>query len=204
MPSVRRARRADLPAIVELHLISLPGFFLTSPGPAFLRCFYSLMLRDHRGLLFVSEQEGALAGFVAGFADPAYLYPKLPAGRFRLLAAAAGCLLRHPMQFPGLVRDVHRLGRLARRPDRDSGPVCEFITIAVQPQFRRQGHGKTLARALAEAARSHPMMQVRVKVESGDKGMCLFYRKLGFEPCCAERASGSQCMDEYVLTPQGP
>jgi ribosomal protein S18 acetylase RimI-like enzyme len=183
-----------------MHCISLPHFFLTDPGPAFLRCFYSFLLRDHRGLLFVSEQENSLGGFLAGFTDPARLYPKLPIGGFRLLAAAAVSLARHPLQFPGLLGDICRVRQLRHQPDADRGAVCELITIAVQPQFRRQGHGKALARALVEAAESQPSMQVRVKVDSVDKGMGFFYRKLGFELFRTFEASDSRLVDEYALT----
>jgi ribosomal protein S18 acetylase RimI-like enzyme len=199
--SVRRAKPADLPAIVQLHLISLPHFFLTRPGPAFLRCFYSFVLRDRRGLLFVSEQEESLVGFAAGFTDPSRLYPKPPVGRFRFLAAATACLIRYPVEFPGLFNDFRQASRLKQQSDADSRPVCELITIAVQPQFRHQGHGKSLACTLIEAARgtgSH----VRVRIESSDAGMMFFYRRLGFEPFRAFRASDSRCMDEYVLPSQ--
>ncbi len=199
VPSVRRARRADLPAIVRLHCISLPHFFLTDPGPAFLRCFYSLVLRDPRGVLLVSEQDRSLAGFVAGFVDPASLYPVLPIGRFRFLATVATCLVRHPIQFPTLLTDLHRAGRLDQQPGGAMGAVCELVAIVVQPQFRRQGHGKALARALVEAAKSNPTAQVRVSIAANDAGMGFFYRKLGFEPFRTFRASDSRCMDEYVL-----
>jgi hypothetical protein len=69
-PIVRRATRADVPAIVQLQTISLPHFDLADPGPAFLRSFYSLVSYDHQGLLFVSECDHELAGFVVGLSDP--------------------------------------------------------------------------------------------------------------------------------------
>ena len=69
-PCVRRATRADVPEIVQLQTICLPHFYLADPGPAFLRSFYSFVLHDPRGLLFVSEHDHKLAGFVAGFFDP--------------------------------------------------------------------------------------------------------------------------------------
>ena len=77
VPAVRRAMRADVRAIVALQAVCLPHFYLVDPGRAFLRSFYSHLLRDRRGLLFVAEHDRQLAGFVAGFFDPASLYREI-------------------------------------------------------------------------------------------------------------------------------
>jgi ribosomal protein S18 acetylase RimI-like enzyme len=196
---VRRAGRADLPAIVQLHLISGPHFFLPAAGPAFLRCFYSQALRDPHGWLFVSDQNRSLAGFVVGFADLARPYLKLPIGRFPFLGAAAACLARHPIQFPGLLRDIRRASWLRSQSDGNAVAVSRLMAIAVQPWFRHQGHGKALVRALIAAARASGT-QVRVSIDPNDAGMIFFYRRLGFEPLRAVRAGNVHPFDEYVFT----
>ena len=96
-PCVRRATRADVPEIVQLQTTCLPHFYLADPGPAFLRSFYSFVLHDPRGLLFVSEHDHKLAGFVAGFSDPAHLYERIASQRLRIFATASACLVRHPI-----------------------------------------------------------------------------------------------------------
>ncbi len=75
--------------------------------------------------------------------------------------------------------------------------------MAVQPRLRRQGHGKALIRALAEAARCNKMNQLRVDIGSNDDGMASFYRKLGFTPLRTFKASDGRWTDEYVLAIQG-
>ena len=200
MPSVRPARRADVPAIVQLQTISLPHFPLPDPGPAFLRAFYAFVLRDHRGLLFVSESNQALAGFVAGFSDPAGLYQNVSSERLRLFAATSACLARHPIQLPRFFQDLRRSSRLTCELATSGKAACELITIAVQPRLRRRGHGRALTRAFLEAARRNKAAQVCVHIGSNDRGMALFYQRLGFIPFRTFRASDTQWMDEYVLT----
>ena len=201
-PSVRCARRADLPAIVRLQMISQPHFFWTEPGPAFLRAFYAIVLRNCRGLLLVSEQDGSLGGFVVGVSDSPRLHEKLAVRRPLFFAAAAAYLLRHPVQLPGFFKDIRRATRLGLQPDDAGEGVCELVTIAVQPRFRRQGHGKTLVLALVEAARSNQVSQIRVNVDKNDEGMMFFYRKFGFEPRQAFKASDGRWVYELSLAIQ--
>jgi ribosomal protein S18 acetylase RimI-like enzyme len=202
-PYIRRATRADVSAIVQLHTICLPHFDLVDPGPAFLRSFYSFVLHDPRGLLLVSEHDHKLAGFVAGFSDPAHLYDAIAFQKLRIFAAASACLVRHPIQLPKLLGDLHRARRLKYESAGCSETACELVTIAVQPRLRRQGHGKALILALAEAANRNRMTQVCVHIRPNDDGMGAFYRRLGFTPLRTFKMFDTTWTDEYILAIQG-
>ena len=199
-PCIRRATPVDVPAIVQLQTICQPHFHLTDPGAAFLRSFYSFVLHDHRGTLFVSEQDHKLAGFVAGFSDPSQLYERVASQKLRIFATAFGCLARHPIQLPKFLGDVYRASHLKYAPGCCSETACELVAVAVQPRLRLEGHGKALILALAEVAKRSKMDQLRVHIDSNDAGMASFYRKLGFHPFRAVRASDTQWLHEYVLT----
>ncbi len=192
-----------MPAIVQLQTVCLPHFHLADPGSAFLRSFYCFVLRDPRGLLLLSEDDHKLAGFVAGFLNPAHLYERIASQKFRILTAASTCLVIHPSQLPKLLGDLHKARRLTYEPGSCSETACELVTIAVQPRLRGQGHGKALIRALAEAATRNAIDQLRVHISSSDNGMALFYRRLGFQPVRNFAASDKRWLDEYVLAIQG-
>ena len=196
--AIRRAAKADLSAIVQEHVNSLPQFFLANPGPAFLRCLYSIVIHDPRGILLVSEQNGELAGFIAGFRDPIGLRAELSFDKPRLLTEAAACLLTRPFQFPRLLVDLCRVRQLKDQFDANQLCACELLAIAIQPRFRREGRGKSLARALLEAT-GGDLMQVKVKVSSTDTWMKSFYLKLGFEPHRTLAMPDSSCVDELVF-----
>ncbi|MEN6458529.1 MAG: GNAT family N-acetyltransferase [Thermoguttaceae bacterium] len=197
---IRRAVRADIAAIVKLHAVSLPQFDLADPGPAFLRRFYSFVLRDPEGFLFVSEQSHAVAGFVAGLAHPVQLYQRVASGRFHIFACASACLISHPVQLPKFLADLRRARGFKGQSSDGCETACELITVAVQPRMRMQGHGKALVLALAEAAKCHKMAQVCVHVGSDDGGMAMFYRSLGFKPLRTFKTFDARWLDEYVLT----
>jgi hypothetical protein len=69
--SIKRMASADVSAVVQVHLDSFPGFFLTFLGPTFLRELYVATLADSSGISFVAEDGNGICGFVAGTAQPA-------------------------------------------------------------------------------------------------------------------------------------
>jgi ribosomal protein S18 acetylase RimI-like enzyme len=196
---VRRGDRSDLPAIVQLHTISQLPCLGILPGPAFLRDFYSFVLRDAHGLLLVSQQNGDLAGFLVGSSDRRFPDDVVATRRLPFLATAARCILRHPLQLSRFLHDVHATCRFKRPRDQSESQAWEMIAIAVQPQLRGHGHGKSLVLAFVEAARSNDRTHVRVCIDSNDIGMSCFYRRLGFEPSRTFKAEDAQWNDEYVL-----
>ena len=202
--AVRQATQADLPAIVELQTICLPHFYLGNPSPEFLRTFYSCLLRDRRGLLLVSDHEGQLAGFAAGFFDPARLCQVVAPPRLRAVVAASGCLVRHPVQLRRFLNDLRGARRFYYPPDEPSETACELVTIAIQPRLRRRGYAAALIQTLVDTATDSGAAQVRVHIGSHDTGMAAFYRKLGFASFRMFTAPNGLSLDGYVLAiPRG-
>jgi ribosomal protein S18 acetylase RimI-like enzyme len=198
-PCIRRATRADVPEIVQLQTICLPHFHLVGPGLAFLKSFYSYLVRDPRGLLFVSEHDCRVAGFVAGFCDPSHLHQTIVSQKARVLAATAACMMRHPTQLPKFLADLRTSHQFKYEAACCNGSACELFTIAVQPRLRRQGHGRAMMQAFVEAAKRDKMNQLRVHFASDDNGAALFYRRLGFQPHRIFWAPDKRWLDEYIL-----
>lgn len=63
---VKEANPEKLNAIVDMHIATFSGFFLTFMGPGFLKCLYHAFLtHDSSELLIAENEEGKLLGFVA-------------------------------------------------------------------------------------------------------------------------------------------
>ena len=203
LPHVRRAARCDVPAIIQLQRISLPYFDLTDPSPAFLWSFYSFVLRDPNGLLFIPRNTTTRwRGSWQGFSAPAHLFQRVASERLRIFGRASVCLATHPIQLPQFIGDLRRARRFRCEPDWCRDTICELVTIAIQPRLRVQGHGRALILALAEAAKCKNLSQVRVHVSSNDSGMAAFYRRLGFTPLRTFKTSNDLWTDQYVLALQ--
>ncbi len=56
----------------------------------------------------------------------------------------------------------------------------EILNLAVKPQYRRQGVGRALMKALLEAFAREAVDQVFLEVRQSNEGAIAFYRGLGF------------------------
>ena len=196
---IRRATRADVSAIVQLQMACLPHFYLADPGSVFLRNFYSFVLRDSHGLLFVSECNRKLAGFAAGFFASPHFHEKIALPRLHILTTASICLVSNPIRLPKFFIDLHRTRHLQYLPGNCDETSCELVTLAIEPRLRMQGHGKSLISALVDAASQNKMTQLNVHLRSSDNGMGEFYRRLGFTLLRTFKMFEPSWTDEYVL-----
>jgi len=75
---IRKLNRNDIETIASVHLVSFPGFFLSSLGTRFLSLFYSGICTAPEGIAFVYLNDANIpVGFVAGTANPGGFYSRL-------------------------------------------------------------------------------------------------------------------------------
>jgi hypothetical protein len=65
-PLIRRMASVDVSSVVQVHLASFPGFFLTFLGRRFLALLYEQMQHDNEGVVLVARSADRIKGFVAG------------------------------------------------------------------------------------------------------------------------------------------
>ncbi|HLW79246.1 MAG TPA: hypothetical protein VKU44_06565, partial [Terriglobia bacterium] len=94
---VRPMALADVDAVVEIHMAGMPGYFLTSLGPRFLRLYYREVVRSRLGISLVLARDNRVLGFATGEFGPGKFYRRLLARR-------------------GLAFGFYALTALARRP----------------------------------------------------------------------------------------
>ncbi len=145
--SIRVAVKADVDALVELHLSSFTpdnhlGMLL---GADFVRASYYWHLADKRGYVIVAELNGRLAGLL-GMCDGPFTIPMLWACRWTFLRA----LLRHPR----LLTD-RRLWRRLKREKVSVKWVSEFCSW---PNVSQMTIG-----AVAATARGHNVFPLMIK-----------------------------------------
>jgi len=116
---IRRVNYQDITEIVQIHLHSFPGFFLTFLGPGFLRLLYRNIAGDPEGILLVAEADNTLAGFVAGVTRQSGFYRRLiQRQKWAFAWAAGGAVARRPSILP-------RLWRALRRPTEAAESAAE-------------------------------------------------------------------------------
>jgi ribosomal protein S18 acetylase RimI-like enzyme len=131
--------------------------------------------------LWVAEQEGRVAGYLAGCLDEARFSRRLPAVSLRVLgrALARGSLLRSylwrllaanlPLWFAG-----------AGAPDPRPAGKCAHLHINLRPSLRGLGAGPALMEAFLAAARAGRVQSVRAAVREDNAGARRFFERMGF------------------------
>ncbi|RPJ39656.1 MAG: GNAT family N-acetyltransferase [Planctomycetaceae bacterium] len=180
MPVIyRHATPEDIDAIVRLHTVAFPGFFLTSLGGSFLRLLYRAFVDIDGGICIVAQDGDCMQGVVVGAADPASFFTALRRRRGVLFAlAATPGLLRNPLL---VVRKcAWALFYRGEQPAALSGAGL-LSSVAVSPEMSSKGIGQKLVDTFCEELRRHNAEYVYlITDETDNERVNRFYRKCGF------------------------
>ena len=88
----------------------------------------------------------------------------------------------------------HYVGVLAIPPDE-----WEITNVAVDPDFRRQGMGEALMRALADKAAQAGVARISLEVRVSNGAAIGLYRKLGFVDCGVRKNFYSAPREDGVI-----
>jgi ribosomal protein S18 acetylase RimI-like enzyme len=182
-------RPAHIPAVVQTHLLSFPGFFLSFLGPRFLSLYYAGICAAPEGIGLVSLNTlGLPAGFVAGSSNPRGFYSiLLKRDWLKFAFASVGAIIRKPS---AMVRIARGLFHSEGNPVGDD--VAGLFSIGVLPELQGTGAGKLLVQAFLHEAAMRRCKRVFLTTDrDANDAVNAFYQKLGF------------CIERQYETPEG-
>lgn len=195
VPTVRMAGNTDVAQIVETHLQSFSGFFLTFLGRDFLQLLYAQFAQE--GVVFVADLDGRVAGFVAGVTQQSGFYRRLvERQKWAFAHAALSAALRRPSIIPRLLRALKR----PAAAQQFAAEAC-LTSIAVRPEAAGQGLGQQLVRAFCAelAARDVPAVCLTTDRDKNER-VNRFYQQLGFQLSSTFVTPEGRAMNEYVIS----
>jgi ribosomal protein S18 acetylase RimI-like enzyme len=178
-----------VPAVVQTHLASFPGFFLSFLGPRFLSVFYAGICAAPEGICFVYlNSAGIPAGFVAGSSQPRAFYSRLLKREWlRFSLASVGAILRKPSTIRRVARGLFHPGSNPL-----AGDVAGLFSIGVLPELQGSGAGKLLLHSFLQEARKRGCKKVFLTTDrDNNAAVNAFYQKQGFT------------VGRYFETPEG-
>lgn len=185
---IYQASVKDVQQIVEVHLKSFPGFFLTYLGYGFLSVFYSASINDKTSIAYVAEDNNKIIGFVLGTKEPKGYYSRLLKqnwGRFGL--ASIWPLIKRPSIAPRLLR-AYKMPSI----NKDYSDNVKLMSLAVTPDAQGRGIGKELVKAFIKGSLKHGASLIYLTTDKEDNEYVnRFYLSQGF-----------LCDNSYV-TPEG-
>ena len=184
----------DVDAVVAVHRAAFAGFFLTGLGSAFLRALYTSILEDPNGLVFISEADGRMNGFVAGATVSQAFYRRILLRRWwRFAAASVLPVLRSPAV---AFRLLGELRRVRRQPIPHRGML---LSLVVAPSGQSQGVGRQLTDAFLQEAFRQGLASVELTTDAVDnERVNRFYLKYGFRRNHTFTTRQGRLMNEYV------
>ena len=187
----------DLEQIIQIHLESFTGFFLTFLGHDFLALLYTGILNDPDGLVLVAASDGQLEGFVAGVTHQSGFYGRLIKKRkWAFALATLGALFKRPAI-------VSRLARALKRPAEASQSAAEacLMSIAVRPEAEDRGIGKQLIEAFCQEMTERGVSAVCLTSDrDNNERVNRFYQKCGFSLSRTFVTPEGRAMNEYLLS----
>lgn len=183
--------------IVEIHLATFKGFFLTFMGRGFLRLMYrSYLEHDESGILVAFEEEKPV-GFLAYSGDMSGLYKYMIKKRLILFAwYSLGAFIRKPTVFMRLVRAFLKPSESVREDK-----YIELASIGVSPEVKAHGFGSSLIEALKNDVDFSKFKYITLETDAVDNEIAnKFYVKNGFKLERQFITAEGRRMNEYRYT----
>jgi ribosomal protein S18 acetylase RimI-like enzyme len=197
---VRVFFKKDAKAVARLHQDGITTGFLTQLGISFLSKLYIAIAHDKQSIVYVMVDESSeeVRGFIAATCNTSIMYK-----RILLKHAVVFSALLIPIIFkPGFIRKAIETLWYAKRPTQGEkvGEMitsAELLAIAVSPEIRGKGVGRSLVSSLEDYFRDRELKHYKVVTASKDNGSNAFYQKIGFY-LMRQFTHHGNCMNEYV------
>jgi ribosomal protein S18 acetylase RimI-like enzyme len=195
--NVRPASRDEIPQVVEIHLQSFPGFFLTFLGRDFLRLLYQSIYEDPKGILLAAVSDVGVEGFAAGVTNQVNFYQSLIARRkWRFAFSALRALIKRPGILFRLVRALHQPAEV----NKASVEAC-LMSIAVRPESMGNGVGKRLVTGFCRDAFKRGVSELCLTTDRDNNDATnKFYLNLNFRISRSFITREGRAMNEYVIS----
>lgn len=196
--TIRRVENSEknlINEVVEIHLKTFPGFFLTFMGKGFLRELYmSYCKHELSGLLVALDEEGHPIGFLAYSENVSALYKFMLKKKLAVFAwYSLGAFIRKPKIFMRLVRAF-----LKPKESKRTEEYIELASIGVMPESKGQGVGSSLVDKLKEIAKNTSCKYIALETDAeNNDGANRFYVKNGFVLNSTFETHEKRKMNEY-------
>jgi ribosomal protein S18 acetylase RimI-like enzyme len=197
--TVRPMAEADVPVVVEIHLRTFPGFFLSFLGPRFLTLLYRSIRTAPDGVALVAAR-GPVVGFAAGVTSQRAFFRRLVREQWwRFALAAAGAALRRPSTVPRLLRALRRPAESA-----EAAADAALLSIGVLPELEGSGIGSRLIESfVAEIGRrGAEALSLTTDRDDNDR-VNRFYERHGFHVQRSYVTPEGRAILEYVRPTAG-
>jgi len=175
---IRKLKRKDIPAVVNIHKEAIGYSLNASLGIKHLSYIYACVLNSELADINVAEINGIILGVVSATINPEKLSAEIKnTFSFKQKISIAFNLIINPY----LIYNLWESSRLSSPFIFRSVAINACLTaIAVSPQQRGKGIGKELIKSVEEYFKSKNIYVYRLDTYKTNEKARRFYKKLGF------------------------
>lgn len=180
--------------IVEIHMHTFTGFFLTFLGRGFLKTLYKGFMDHSQSGVIVATENDKLIGFCAYSEDLSGFYKFLIKRKLPQFAwYAAGAFFRKPKVLFRLLRAFTYSGESKREE-----AYMELSSIGVSPEAKNKGVGSALIKKLCDITDAAKFEYIKLETDrDNNEGANHFYQKNGFVLDHSYETPEGRGMNEY-------
>lgn len=180
--------------IVEVHMNTFTGFFLTFLGKGFLRTLYKGFMEHSESGVIVALDNDKLIGFCAYSDDLSGFYKYLIKRKLPQFAwYALGAFFRKPKVLFRLIRAFSYSGESKREES-----YVELSSIGISPDVKNRGVGSKIIKELCEITDATKFEYIKLETDRNDnEGVNHFYQKNGFVLDHSYETPEGREMNEY-------
>jgi len=191
---VSKSEKSVINDIVNIHLATFNGFFLTFMGRGFLRQMYLSYTQHKESDIYIATENGTAIGFLAYSTCMSGLYKYMIKHHLMQFAwYSLGALFRKPEVFIRLIRAFSK-PRESKRNER----YVELASIGVHPDAKAKGIGSRLIDALKSDIDFAEFEYITLETDAVDNEIAnKFYTKNGFHVVREYKTHEGRRMYEY-------
>lgn len=180
--------------IVDIHMNTFPGFFLTFLGKGFLKHLYTGFIEHSKSNVIIAVEDDRLLGFCAFSEDLSQFYKYLIKCRLIYFAwYALGAFIRKPKVLFRLLRAF----TYSNESKRDEGYI-ELSSIGVLPSAKNKGVGSEMVNYLYNISNRQKFEYIKLETDrDNNAGANHFYKKNGFILHHSYETPEGRGMNEY-------
>lgn len=194
---IRGMLKSDVAEVVDIHLRSFQGFFLSFLGPSFLKQYYGNMVDSPFGIALVICRQDKVVGFACGSDRMSGFYRDLIRTKWlQLSLAALPATLRRPSTAVRLLRAT------VTRPGQASGQKSpgELSSIAIHPDWEAGGLGRALLAAYMQEMKAQGATELALSTDRDDnERVNAFYLHSGFSLAGVDRTPEGRWLNKYSI-----
>lgn len=183
--------------IVDIHIATFQGFFLTFLGKGFLKQLYKGYIEHKQSNLIIARQDKEIVGFIAYSSDISDLYKYLIKKKLLLFAwYSFVAFIKNPKILFRLLSAFSKSEEVNRKEK-----YIELASIGVKPDVKAQGIGSSMISYMKEQIDFNEYEYISLETDAENNEYAnKFYQKNGFILARTYETKQNRKMNEYKYT----